>query len=341
MRHLVTGGSGFIGSTIAKRLRARGENVRILDLVDDPARPADIEFIAGSTTDTVAVASALQGVDVVHHNAALVAQAAAGARYWDVNLNGTTVVAEQAAKAGVRHIVHMSTTAVFGMPPMGPINADTVPRPIEEYGKSKLAGEQSMKAICANAGIRHVIIRPRVTLGAGRLGIMHILFDWIHDGRNVYVIGDGSQRLQFIHVHDLMDFYMFALENEHFGTFNVGTEEFGTLRQELETLIAYAGSNARVRGLPVWPAIQTLRALKAVRLSPLTSWHYRTYHRDCFFDTEPLARLGWRAKYSNAEMLRESYDWFTRHANSADLSGPSAHRSGLRQGALRLIKLLS
>lgn len=337
MQHLITGGSGFIGAMIARRLRARGDQVRVLDVVDDPSRPADIAFIQGSTLDAAAVAAAMRGVDVVHHNAALVAQAAAGRRYWDVNLDGTRMVAQQAAMTGVRHMIHLSTTAIFGLPPKGPITAATMANPIEEYGKSKLAGEQAMRDICQGSGIPLVTIRPRVTLGAGRLGIFQILFEWIREGRAVRVIGDGSQRQQFVHVDDLMDFYMLALESGRPGTYNVGTDRFGTLREDLDALIAHAGTGARVAGLPVWPAVQALRLLHAVRLSPLTPWHYRTYHSDCYFDTTPLTAMGWRPRYSNIDMLVESYDWYNSHASE----GLSPHRQGLAQGALKLLKAVS
>lgn len=339
MQHLITGGSGFIGTLIARRLRDRGDRVRIIDVRDDASRPADIEFVQGSVTDRDAVARAMRGVDIVHHNAALVAQSAAGRRYWDVNLTGTQTVAEEAARSGVRCIIHLSTTAVFGLPPHGPITSATVPAPIEDYGKSKLAGEQAMQAVCERAGIPLLTIRPRVTLGAGRLGIFQILFEWIRDGRSVYVIGDGRQKQQFIHVSDLTDFYMFALERGVSGTFNVGTDRFGTLREDLEALILHAGSASRVRGLPVWPAIQALRLLHAAHLSPLTPWHYRTYHRDTYFDTEPLTALGWKPRYSNLDMLTESYDWYLANQQAGD--GASPHRSNLGQGFLRVIKALS
>jgi len=339
MQHLITGGSGFIGTLIARRLRDRGDRVRIIDVRDDASRPADIEFVQGSVTDRDAVARAMRGADIVHHNAALVAQSAAGRRYWDVNLTGTQTVAEEAARSGVRGIIHLSTTAVFGLPPHGPITSATVPAPIEDYGKSKLAGEQAMQAVCERAGIPLLTIRPRVTLGAGRLGIFQILFEWIRDGRSVYVIGDGQQKQQFIHVSDLTDFYMFALERGVSGTFNVGTDRFGTLREDLEALILHAGSASRVRGLPVWPAIQALRLLHAAHLSPLTPWHYRTYHRDTYFDTEPLTALGWKPRYSNLDMLTESYDWYLANQQAGDDASP--HRSNLGQGFLRVIKALS
>ena len=74
MRHLITGGSGFVGNLVARRLRERGEEVRILDIWADPSRPKDIEYVETSVLNREGVAATMRGVDVVHHNAALVAQ---------------------------------------------------------------------------------------------------------------------------------------------------------------------------------------------------------------------------------------------------------------------------
>lgn len=339
MLHLITGGSGFIGATIARKLAIQGERVRVLDLVDDPARLPEIEFQRGSITDEAAIARSMAGVDVVHHNAALVAQSAAGQRYYDVNRDGTRNVAVAAARSNVRHVIHLSTTAVYGLTGPGPITSFFVPRPIEDYGRSKLAGEIAMKGICAEAAIPLTTIRPRVTLGPGRLGIFHILFEWIKDQASIPIIGTGAQRQQFVHVDDLIVFHSLVLKRRLEGTFNVGTDSFGTLRQDLEALIAHAGSTSQVKALPVWPAVQSLRVLHALGLSRLTPWHYRTYHCDCFFDIQPLLALGWKPAHSNQSMLKQSYDWFLQHAGSGEAQ--TAHRMPLRQGVLRLIKSLS
>jgi nucleoside-diphosphate-sugar epimerase len=339
VKHLVTGGSGFIGNLIARRLLARGETVRILDIQSDPSRPAGIEFVNSSILNREAVAASLRDVDVVHHNAALVAQTGAGRRYWDVNVEGTRIIAEEAAKASVKSIIHISTTAVFGIPPSGAITANTPLKPCEPYGKSKLAGENLMKEVCDRNRIPLTTIRPRATLGAGRLGIFQILFEWIRENRNVYVIGSGNRRVQFVHVNDLMDFYMLALQSEQSGTYNVGAADFETLRGDLENLIAHAGSTSRIRSLNEILAVNTLRLLYHMRVSPLVPWHYLTYHRECHFDVTSLLNLGWRPKYSNAAMLCESYDWYRR--NSGGEMGISPHRSPLKQGVLGLLKRLS
>ena len=108
----------------------------------------------------------------------------------------------------------------------------------------------------------------------------------------------------------------------------MGTDRYGTLREGLENLITHAHSGSKVRGLPVWLTINTLRVLDWVRLSPLAPWHYLTYHKPFYFDVQPLLDLGWSEKYSNDEMFRESYDWFL--ANDEQLGtakGGSVHRA--------------
>src|SRR5690606_5885487 len=117
----------------------------------------------------------------------------------------------------------------------------------------------------------------------GRLGIYQILFDWIAEHRRIFIIGDGSNRMQFVHAEDLVDFILLALSLGRGGTYNVGTDDFGTLREDLSGLIDHAGSRSRIVGLPVRPAVTSLAALHALRLSPLVPWQYRTYHRDCYF----------------------------------------------------------
>lgn len=340
MRHLVTGGSGFIGHLVARRLRERGETVRVLDVWRDTSQRQDVEFVECSVLDRAGVRAAMRDVDVVHHGAALVAQTGAGHRFQAVNVDGSRIVAEEAARQRVRAIVHISSTAVYGLPPAGPITAATPLKPFEPYGRSKLAGEQVMAAICAAHAIPLTTIRPRATVGAGRLGIFQILFEWIRAGKNVYVTGDGSNRMQLIHADDLIDFYMLALDRQRPGTYNVGTDRFGTLAVDLATLISEVGSRSHVRGLPVPLAVNALRLLYHTGLSPLVPWHYLTYHRDCYFDIQPLLALGWRPAYSNLGMLRESYLWYCNNAAGTS-SDASPHRAPLRQGALRLLKQFS
>jgi len=342
VRHLVTGGSGFLGNLIARRLLDRGEEVRVLDLWRDASAPAEIDYVECDIRDRDGVGRAMRGVDVVHHNVALVPLTKSGTKFWDVNVEGSRIAAEAAVAAGVRAFVHMSSSAVYGLPAECPITAGTGPGPVEIYGRAKLAGERAVSAVCEAGDLPLVVIRPRTLLGEGRLGIFQILFEWIEAGRNVYVIGSGDVPFQFLHAHDLMDFYLLAIDDGRPGVYNVGTDRYGTLRAGLETLIRHAGTSSAVKSLPERPTIATLRVLDALRLSPLAPWHYLTYHKAFAFDVQPLVAMGWRPRYSNDEMLRESYEWFLAHRDVGLTDGASSpHRTPVRQGLLWLLKQIS
>ncbi len=342
MKHLVTGGSGFLGNLIARRLHARGESVRILDVWEDASRPKEIEFVRCDIRDAAGVGRAMQGVDVVHHNVALVPLTKAGPEFWSVNVEGSRIAAEQAVKAGVKTFIHMSSSAIFGAPERCPVTNDSPFKPVEVYGRAKLAGELAVREICERNGTPLVVIRPRTILGEGRLGIFQILFQWISENRKIYVIGDGRQPFQFVHAHDLMDAYLLALDAGKPGVYNDGTDRFGTLREALEKLIAHAGSTSRVASLPPGLTINTLRVLDWLRLSPLAPWHYLTYHKAFFFDVQPLLQLGWKPRYSNDEMFRESWDWFLQHRDRLVAeAAASPHRNVVKQRLLGLLKKFS
>lgn len=340
--HLITGGSGFLGNLIARRLHQRGEKVRILDVWEDPKRPRDIEFVHCDIRDREGVRRAMQGIEIVHHNVALVPLTKANDQFWNVNVEGARLATEEAARAGVRCFVHMSSSAIFGLPKHCPIGDATPTAPVEPYGRAKLAGELAVRQVCQREDLPLIVIRPRTILGEGRLGIFQILFRWISEGRDVYVIGPGTGEFQFVHALDLMDAYMLALDTGKPGIYNVGTNRFGSLRGALERLILHAGTKSRVRSLPERLTIGALRTLDLLRLSPLAPWHYLTYHKPFHFDVSKLVELGWKPRYSNDEMLAESYDWFSSHRIDSAQAGPgSPHRKAVREGVLWLVRQFS
>ena len=149
---------------------------------------------------------------------------------------------------GVGKVVHTSSSAVFGVPDVNPVLPTTVPKPQEAYGHAKLAAEWACLAAAAD-GLDVSIVRPRTILGHGRLGIFGILFDWIADGASPFVLGDGSNRYQFIHADDLADACIRAGGRSGHGIYNVGTDRFGTMREALTNLCAHAGTGATVRSL--------------------------------------------------------------------------------------------
>ena len=342
MKHLVTGGSGFLGNLIARRLLERGEQVKVLDILDSPDRPKDIDFYNCDIRDADSVAKAMKGIDIVHHNAALVPLTKSGRKCKEVNIDGSRISAEQAAAAGVNAFVHMSSSALFGVPDECPITYKTPLKPVEIYGKAKLEGELTVRNVCEKENLPLIVIRPRTILGEGRLGIFQILFEWIKENRNIYTIGEGHGLFQFVHAHDLMDAYILALDSQKTGIYNVGAAEFGTLRETLKNIISYANSSSKVKSLPVGLTVGTLKVLDFLGLSPLAPWHYLTYHKPFYFDVTPLLNMGWDPKYSNDAMFKESYDWFlSNHEDYKNQEFTSAHRSPVKQKVLGIVKKLS
>ena len=340
--HLITGGSGFLGNLIARELLEKGETIKVIDIWQDLSQPKEIEFVHCNVLDRNAISKAMKGVDIVHHSAALVPLNKAGKQFWEVNVEGSRITAEEAVKSGVKCFIHMSSSAIYGLPEKCPITSETKYRPIEIYGRAKLEGENTVRKICEKTQMPLIVVRPRTILGKGRLGIFQILFEWIREGKNIYVVGSGNIKFQFVNAMDLINAYMLLINKSIPGNYNIGTDRYGTLRETLENLISFAGTKSKVKSLPELLTINSLKILDLIGLSPLAPWHYMTYHKDFYFDVEPLLKLGWKPKYSNAEMMIESYKWFIEY--SEDLKNEkkgSLHRSPIKEKILHLVKRFS
>jgi nucleoside-diphosphate-sugar epimerase len=334
---LVTGGSGYFGALLAERLRQRGDRVRVLDLNPFDGDPS-IEYVHGDIRNPSAVRAAADGIDIVFHNVAQVPLARDEVLFRTVNVDGTRILLDACRDAGVAKIVHTSSSAVFGIPEHNPVLPSTVPRPAESYGHAKLAAEWACLAAVAK-GQDVTIVRPRTILGHGRLGIFGILFDWIADGADAIVLGDGSNRYQFVHADDLAEVCVRAADVSGPAIFNAGTDRFGTMRETLQALCDHAGTGAGVRSLPAAPAAVAMRMSAAVRIAPFAPYHWIMYSRSMWFDTDHVAdALGWQPTYSNDEMFAHSYDWFVQHRAGLTAGVGSHHRRPARQGALRLLK---
>lgn len=337
-RTLVTGGSGYFGSLLVRRLLERGHQVRVLDLLDADDRPSTVEYVQGDIRDPSRVLDALEGIDVVFHNVAQVPLAKDHELLHTVNVDGTAVLLDGCRRRGVSKVVHTSSSAVFGVPRSNPVLPTTVPSPAEEYGRAKAAAEWA----CLDAvrtGLDVSIVRPRTILGHGRLGIFGILFEWVADGADIFVLGDGSNRYQFVHADDLADACILAGERSGPGLFNVGTDRHDTMRGTLESLCEHAATGSHVRSLPARPASVAMQVASALRLAPFAPYHWLMYSKSMWFDTAHVTEtLGWQPRWSNAEMMADSYDWFLAHRSEASTDGRSHHRTSTKQGALRAVK---
>ena len=340
MRCLVTGGSGYFGSLLVDRLLTDGHDVRNLDLLTAD-HPDGVEFVAGDVRDCAVVAEAVADRDVVFHNVAQVPLAIDHHLLRSVNVDGTRVVLDACRDAGVSKVVHTSSSAVFGVPDSNPVLPSTVPKPEEAYGHAKLAAEWACLD-AARDGLDVSIVRPRTILGHGRLGIFGILFDWIADGADPVVLGDGSNRYQFVHADDLADAIVRAGATPGPGIFNIGTDRFGTMAEALHHVCVHAGTGSRVRRVPTAPTVALMRATARLGLTPFAPYHWLMYAKSMWFDVEPAREaLGWAPRWSTDEMFAQSFDWFLEHRSATMRDDASHHRRTTPQGALSAAKRLT
>ncbi|HTK23141.1 MAG TPA: NAD-dependent epimerase/dehydratase family protein [Gaiella sp.] len=339
----ISGGAGFLGLHLSRRLIAGGHAVRTLDVapLDDPGLEGRVLEVRGDVRSTVDARRLVAGADVLVHAAAALPIQESRAAIRSVNVDGAAVTLAAALEAGVGRVVLISSTAVYGVPERHPIDEDDPLVGVGHYGESKIDAERLCDAF-ARRGLESVIVRPKTFLGPERLGVFEILFDWIREGRRIPILGDGTNRYQLLAVEDLCDAVVRCLDADVAGqALNVGAARFGTVREDLEALVAHAGSGSRLRPVPARPAELALRALELARLSPLAEWHYRTAHRDSFVSIDRArSLLGWEPRLSNAETLCETYDWYLAHRGTMRSAGIT-HRVPWDQRALALLRRVS
>jgi nucleoside-diphosphate-sugar epimerase len=341
MRWAITGGAGFLGLHLSRRLLADGHDVRTLDVapLDEPELERSVEELRGDVRDLDSVRKLVDGVDVAVHSAAALPIQASREAIRSVNVGGTENVLQAANDAGVRRVVFISSTAVYGVPEKHPIEEDDPLVGVGAYGESKIDAE----GLCRVAAVETTIVRPKTFIGPERLGVFEILFDWIREGRRIYILGQGHNRYQLLAVEDLVDGVVRAATEPQAAreTFNLGATEFGSVRSDLQALIDHAGSSSRLRPVPVKPAEVVLRTLELLHLSPLAEWHYKTAHKDSFVDVSKAQRLlGWQPRLSNKDALIETYDWYLANRGRVGAAGVT-HRVPWNQQALGLLKRLS
>jgi UDP-glucose 4-epimerase len=213
LRILVTGGSGFVGATLVRRLVVAGHSVRIFDncSTGDPSYLAgvDAELVKGDIRDAAALDAALTGIQSVVHLAAagsVVESVADPAANFDVNVVGTFRVLDAARRAGSGRVVLASTGGALIGEATPPVNERSVPKPISPYGASKLAGEGYAHAFAKAYGLDTVALRFANAYGpwsARKRGAVTLFFRAIHAGEPIVIYGDGSASRDYTHVEDI------------------------------------------------------------------------------------------------------------------------------------------
>jgi nucleoside-diphosphate-sugar epimerase len=342
-RCLVTGGSGFLGINLVRRLLEDGWIVRSLDIApfDYPERTR-IEPILGDIRDPAAVDGAMREVDCVVHCAAALPLAPED-EIMSTAVAGTRLLLQAAHRMGVARFVFISSTAVYGIPDERQIVETHRLVGVGPYGHSKIEAEglceqQRLLGHCVS------ILRPKTFVGPERLGVFELLYDWASNGRSFPVLGRGDNPYQLLDVRDLCEVIVRCLTLEPArvaDTFNVGASRFGTMAQNVQCVLDRAGAGRRVSHLPARLTVAALRVLAALGLSPLYPWIYETADHDSEVSTAKLEQqLGYVPQYSNEDALRANFDWYLAHRQEFRGRQGITHRLPWKRGVLAWAKYL-
>ncbi len=344
---LVTGASGFFGGVLKRRLLAEGFAVTNIDLVRDEDGDPALTSIQGDIRDTTLLAKtfAEHKFEAVFHCAAMLAHDVKDETLlWTSNVDGTRLVAEAAVAAGVTRLVNISSNCLWAEGFGRPVTEEDVPAPVELYGRSKLQGERELELLREkHPELRVVTLRCPTIIDSGRLGLLAILFEFIEDGKKVWVVGDGSSRYQFIYAQDLATACLLCLKYEESNLFHIGSDEVPTMRTMYEGVIRAAGSKSRVASLPRRMTVALMQLAHRMGVSPLGPYHYRMIAESFVFDTRRIREeLGWRPTLTNEEMMLRAFSYYSENRRAIHArTDVSAHSKAAPMGIIRLLKWMS
>lgn len=343
MNVFITGGAGFLGMHLARFFSAKKYTLTLGDIqsFDPNEYTGKYRTLKCDIRDSKSVWEATQKNDFVIHAAAALPLRSAQEIH-EVNVQGTRNVLDAALRANIKRVIYISSTAVYGVPKKHPIVESDPMVGVGPYGHSKIDAEHVCQEYMSR-GLPITIIRPKTFVGTGRLGVFEILFDWIHDGKKIPVIGSGNNLYQLLDVDDLVQaVWLFTQKNDskYSDTFNIGAKDFGTVREDLEMVFSYAKSGSRILPTPAYPIKSALWFFEKVHVSPLYQWVYDTADKDSFVSIDKLNRiLKWHPKYSNSQALIKAFQWYQEHyIEVKSRTSGTTHTVGWKQGVLRVFK---
>jgi len=344
MNIYITGISGFLSINLVRYLLQKGyTRISGIDRVEFNYPERDrITFYQGDIRDREAVRRSMAGAEIVIHTAAALPLYPPEEIY-TTDVVGTRILLEEAHALGVQRFIHISSTAVYGVPDHHPLYEDDPLIGVGPYGKAKIEAEE----VCLEfrqKGMCVPILRPKSFIGPERLGVFAIFYEWASEGKNFPMIGSGNNRYQLLDVEDLCDaiYACMTLDKQKVNdTFNIGAAEFTTIRQDYQAVLDEAGFGKRIIPFPAGPVVLALKILEALNLSPLYPWIYETASKDSFVSIEKARRvLNFQPRYSNRDALLRNYRWYLANKDSLVHSGEGVtHRVPWKQKALKLVKV--
>jgi nucleoside-diphosphate-sugar epimerase len=324
MKVLVTGGTGFTGSHLVRRLLQKGQQVSVIDsqkgLFDEELKAAGAIIDLGSITDQGLLNKAVSGCEVVYHLAAAFRQLNVPERhYWDVNVEGTRQLLDTALRSGVRKFVYCSTQGVHGHIANPPGNENSPIAPEDYYQYTKYKGEEVVREY-VEKGLDAVTIRPTAIYGPGDPARFLILFRLVKRGRFL-MFGNGNTFYHPVYIDNLVDAFELAAARDGVRgkSYIIGDERYYTLNELVQKIASAMNVSVKIYHapfLPLWTAAWTCeKVCKPLHLSPpLFRRRVDWFRQSRAFSMENARRdLGYAPKVGIEEGLANTAKWYREH----------------------------
>ena len=320
MKHIIIGGDGLVGSHLTKLLQGKELDCLVVDLKHENRGKVyreNTSHMAADITDRDALDTIpFESNDIVYNLAARQYHNAIPSKdiqpwFNEVNVNGCRNVLEAMEKKNCSQHVYFSTDMVYGLPQRLPVDTEHPKNPIGEYGESKRISEEICQTF-RNKGMQITILRPRLILGPGRLGVLIKLFRLIQKGLPVPLIGNGSNVYQMVSVFDCAAAAHLAAEaglpNK---AFNLGSANPPKVIDLMRDIIKIAGTRSFVLKTPAPLTKGALSVLGMCGIRLLQKEQYSLADQQYIVDIEDTRRdLGWEPVYNDRDMLMEAYQYF-------------------------------
>lgn len=321
MRVLVTGGTGFTGSALVKRLLNEGHEVMALDYKEgiqiDNLRSMGAKTFIGTVTDKNIVEQCMKGIDVLYHLAAAFRELnVPNSFYYDVNVNGTRIVLESAYKNGVQKFIYCSTCGVHGNVKNIPAGEDAPISPADYYQKTKYEAEPIVKEY-ANRGMKTVILRPAAIYGPGDPERFFMIFKRVAKG-SFPMFGSGNTLYHPLYIDNLIDAFMICMEPDKGNgrEYLIADEEYYPIKEIVKKVGEALNAPLKIKYYPVMPVVIAGHIVEKLCrplgiTPPIFPRRVDWYRQNRAFDiTRAKKELGYTPKIGLDEGLRRTGQWY-------------------------------
>ena len=325
MKFLVTGGLGFTGSALVEFLLKKGHQIVTLDnqkgLNFDAFEKQGVKIHLGSVTDRELVRKALEGVDGVFHLAAAFRKINVSKKlYWDVNVEGTKTLCEEALKLpNLKKFVYCSTQGIHGNVKKLPGSEESPIAPEDYYQYTKWEGEKIVMEF-AQKGLKAVTIRPMGIYGPGDPARFLFLYKFAIKG-TFHMFGNGMAFYHPVYIDNLVDSFWLAFESDKVKAeaYLIGDEEYFHIKDLVKLVGESMGIDVKIKFWPYWPlfAAACLCELLCVPLKippPIFRRRVEWYQQNRAFNIDKAKKeLGYKAKVGIKEGLKKTYEWYLKN----------------------------